>query len=75
MLMASAASSGQRTWAIPKINWETDIIPFLLELLNGGFQPFPYNSMAYYCKTNMTSIPTTATVIYEKFIGGWTTMK
>lgn len=49
-------NAGKRTFAVPPIDLKTDIALFLLELINGAFGTFPYTSMAYYCKTNTTSI-------------------
>jgi len=53
MLEVSAA----RVWQVPEFDPETDLLPLLVQIVNGAIGTFPYESMAYYCKTNTTSIP------------------
>lgn len=57
MMLEVAAA---RVWGVPAFNVETDLVPFLLQIVNGAVGTFPYESMAYYCKTNTTSIPPTS---------------
>jgi hypothetical protein len=67
--------SGQRYFAVPPFNPEIDLPEFLLQLINGAFGTFPYTSMAYYCKTNTTSIYPTGQIIYDTFSDSWVAMK
>ncbi len=69
------ATSTGRQFTIPYFNWQTDIIDFLFQLLNGAFGTFPYDSMAYFCKTNTTSIQPTAQTIFDTFTDSWDSIK
>jgi hypothetical protein len=71
MLEVSAA----RVWQVPPFNAETDLLPLILQIINGAFGTFPYESMAFYCKTNTTSILPTAQVVYDTFTDSWESMK
>ena len=60
-----------REWTVPPFKWETDLLSLILEIVNGAFGTFPYNSMAYYCKTNSTSIPPTLVNMWNTYTDSW----
>lgn len=63
------------TWGVPAFDAATDLLPLILQIVNGAFGTFPYESNAYLCKSNTTSIPDTLVTIWDNFTDSWAAMK
>jgi hypothetical protein len=69
------ADFSKYSFGVPPFNAKTDLPKMIIEVINGAFGTFPYESNAYFCKTNTTSIPGTADTIFVTFTDSWTAMK
>ena len=63
------------SWGVPPFDPAIDLLPLILQIVNGAFGTFPYESNAYLCKSNTTSIPDTLVTIWDNFTDSWAAMK